>query len=205
MIGIAAAGGVSVGASLVLLVRRERSVQLLALGLMSLALALTLGLAGAPLPGLAVLLLGAVADLVLMSGLSRPFRQGAVLAEAEPPQRRASAVLAGASALAAVAVLFGAGVAGRSALAGRGARSPSIADVGHHLLIGAGVGVLGVLLLVATVLVGMSTLAARDRRELAEEQSEAVRRRRALEQQRRARQREEARAAARAARRGARP
>jgi hypothetical protein len=205
LIGIAAAGGISVGAALVLLVRRERSVQLPALGLMSLALAIALTLAGAPLPGLAVLLLGVFADLFLVSTLSRPFREGAVPAVAPQLQHWVSTAVAAVVAAATLAVLIGIGIAGRSALAGREKQSPSITEVCHRLLVGSGVGALGLLLLVAIVLVGMATLVGRDRRELAEEQSEANRRRRALEQQRRAQQRAEARAAARAARRGARP
>jgi Na+-transporting methylmalonyl-CoA/oxaloacetate decarboxylase gamma subunit len=120
-------------------------------------------------------------------------------------QHRVSTTVAAVVAAATVGALIGIGIAGRSAVAGRGTQSPSITEVGHRLLVGSGVGALGVLLLVAIVVVGMATLVGRDRRELVEEQSEANRRRRALEQQRRAQQRAEARAAARAARRGARP
>ncbi|MHB1527144.1 MAG: hypothetical protein ACYCZN_12865 [Candidatus Dormibacteria bacterium] len=203
MIGIAAAGGVTVGAAITLLVRRERSLQLLALGLMSLAVAVALLLAGAVLPSLAVLVLGVVAQVAMMSPLSRPFRADHEPAPLPPAPLRTSVGIAALAAVAAFALLVGAGVAGRVALSTRPQLAPSLVDVSRHLLLGTGVGVLGLLILAAAVMVGTSTLVGRDRREQAEEQAEAARRRRTAQQQRRAEQREAARAAARAARRGA--
>ncbi len=203
MIGIAAAGGVTVGAAITLLVRRERSLQLWALGLMSLALALAILLAGALLPALAVLILGAVAQVAMMSPLSRPFRADREPAPLPPAQLRTSIGIGALAAVVAAGLLVGAGIASRAALGSRPQPAPSLVDVGRHLVLGTGVGVLGLLILAAAVMVGGSTLVGRDRREQAEEQAEAARRRRAAQQQRRAEQREAARAAARAARRGA--
>lgn len=202
MIGIAVAGGIAIGAAISLVLRRERLLQLLALGLMSLAVAVALLIAGAALPALAVLLLGTIAEVALLTPLSRPFSAGAAPARLTPAQHRTSIGVAAVAAVAATGLLIAAGIAARSALAGRVATSPSLVVVGRHFLVGAGVGVLGLLILAATVVVGASTLVQRDRREVAEEQAEAVRRRRVAEQERRAAQREAARAAARAARRG---
>ncbi len=202
MIGVAAAGGVALGAAITLVLRRERSLQLGALGLMSLAVAVALLLAGAVLPFLAVLILGVVAEVAMLSPLARPFRSGLAPTQPGPAQLWASIGLAAAAAVVVAALLIASGIASRSAFGAQSRLSPSLADVGRHFLLGAGVGVLGLLVLAAAVMVGASALVERDRRELAEEQAEAIRRRRAAEQQRRAAQREAARAAARAARRG---
>ncbi|HVC22695.1 MAG TPA: hypothetical protein VNH82_04625 [Candidatus Dormibacteraeota bacterium] len=201
MIAVAACLGVALGSALGLLIRRERSWQVLALGLLSLALAVAFLLASAPLPALGALLLGALAEVILLA----PSARAAVLAEDErgAPEAKHWALIgvaAGAS-LAVIGVLVGAGVASRGALLPAAAVRPSLAQVGHQLVMGSGVAVLAIALLAATAVVGSAALIQRDPREAAEEQLQQARRRRLEAQRRRQAQREEARAAARAARR----
>ena len=201
MVGVAACCGVAVGASVALLIRRDRSFQLVALGLLSVALAVAFLLAGAPLPALGALLLGALYEVVLIAPSAR-----AQVEVEEPgirPERRRWGLI-GISALAALAtvgVLIGAGLASRADLAGGLAAQPTLAQVGHQLVMGTGIAVLVVALLAATTVVGGAALIQRDPREAAEEQLQQARRRRLDAQRRRQAQREEARAAARAARR----
>ncbi|HUY55632.1 MAG TPA: hypothetical protein VMV23_10795 [Candidatus Nanopelagicaceae bacterium] len=201
MVGVAACSGIAVGSALGLLLRRDRSFQLLALGLLSLALAAAFALAGAPLPALGALLMGALSEVVLLAPSAR------TPVEADEPDARAESrhwAVTGISALAALAVvgvLIGVGLASRSALTVSRLTQPGLAQVGHQLVMGTGVAVLVVGLLAATTVVGGAALIQRDPREAAEEQMEQSRRRRLEVQRRRQAQREEARAAARAARR----
>ncbi|MGC1405134.1 MAG: hypothetical protein WA938_00145, partial [Candidatus Dormiibacterota bacterium] len=90
----------------------------------------------------------------------------------------------------------------RAELAAAAAASqPTLAQVGHQLVMGAGVAVLALALLAATTVVGGAALIQRDPREAAEEQLRQARTRRLEAQRQRQAQREAARAAARAARR----
>ena len=200
MLAVAACCGAAVGSSLALLIRRDRSVQVVSLGLLSLALAVAFLLAGAALPGLGVLLLGGLAEVVLMSPSTRS------TAEADrprlPAQETAWVPIATSAVTALVALgLLGAGAASRAELVARALSQPTLAQVGHQLVMGAGVAVLAVALLAATTVVGGAALIQRDPREAAEEQLRQARSRRLEAQRRRQAQREGARAAARAARR----
>jgi hypothetical protein len=201
MVGVTVCCGAAVGSSLALLIRRDRAVQLVALGLLSLALAVAFLLAGAALPGLGILLLGALAELVLLSPSTRS------TPEAQEPGLRATSavwvpiVISALAALGALGLLLGAGLASRAELVTKAASQPTLAAVGHQLVMGAGVAVLSVALLAATTVVGGAALIQRDPREAAEEQLRQARSRRLEAQRRRQAQREAARAAARAARR----
>ena len=201
MLAVAACCGAAVGSSLALLIRRDRSVQVVSLGLLSLALAVAFLLAGAALPGLGVLLLGGLAEVVLMSPSTRS------TAEADRPRLPAQEpawvpiATSAVTALVALGLLVGAGAASRAELVARALSQPTLAQVGHQLVMGAGVAVLAVALLAATTVVGGAALIQRDPREAAEEQLRQARSRRLEAQRRRQAQREGARAAARAARR----
>ncbi|MGH7666734.1 MAG: hypothetical protein ACREN1_05420 [Candidatus Dormibacteria bacterium] len=202
MVGVAACCGVALGAALGLLLRRERPFQLLAVGLLSVALAVAFLLSGAALPAIGVLLLGAIASVVLLGPSAR----------AETPRSPDEApieergwgplLLSAAVALAVTGVLIGAGWASRSDLLAGAQAKPSLALVGHQLVMGTGVAVLALVVLAGATVVGGAALIQRDPREAAEEQAEQSRRRRLEAQRRRQAQREAARAAARAARRG---
>jgi NADH:ubiquinone oxidoreductase subunit 6 (subunit J) len=201
MVGVAACSGIAVGSALGLLIRRDRSFQLLALGLLSLALAAAFVLAGAPLPALGALLMGAFTEVVVLAPAARtPVEADEQDAQAESRHWAVTGVSA-LAALAVVGVLIGVGVASRSALTVSRVTLPTLAQVGHQLVMGTGVAVLVVGLLAATTVVGGAALIQRDPREAAEEQMEQARRRRLEAQRRRQAQREQARAAARAARR----
>lgn len=201
MIAVAILGGVALGAALLLVVHRERGVQLMALGLLALVLTVVFLVVGAPVPALGMLLLGGISTLLLLAPVSQELRnKDSVEARSQRLSPVALAVEA-AGALAVVTVLLFVGTASWSEFHSARLQQPSLALVGRHLLLGTGVSVLGLILLTATVMIGMTALVRRDRRELAEDQAEATRRRRAAEQQRRARQREAAREAARQARR----
>lgn len=197
MIATAALGGIAVGAGLLVVLRRDRSWQLLAGLVVAVALALAMAVAGAALPAIGLLLLGGAGGALVLAPIA-----------GDPPAgdqggARARIALEAAVALCVVALLLGAGVAARASFEGRGRPTPSLMEVGHQVLLGAGVPMLGLVLLAATVLIGTTALVGRDRREAAEDQAEAQRRRRLAEQQRRNRQRAAAREAARQARRGA--
>ncbi|HVC40071.1 MAG TPA: hypothetical protein VNH20_08925 [Candidatus Dormibacteraeota bacterium] len=201
MVGIAACGGVAVGAALGLLIRRDRPFQLIAVGLLSLALAAAFTIDGAALPGLAALLLGGFADVVLLGPSARA---GSVESDSPAGLRRWGTVgIAAAAAVAAPGVLLGAGWASRLDLGGSTALAsqPTLAETGHQLVMGTGIAVLAVALLAAITVVGGAALIQRDPREVAEEQLQQSRRGRLEAQRRRQAQREEARAAAREARR----
>ncbi len=201
MIAVAILGGVALGAALLLVVHRERGLQLMALGLLALVLTVVFLVVGAPVPALGMILLGGISTLLLLAPVSQePRNKDSVEARSRRLSPVALAVEA-AGALAVVTVLLFVGTASWSELHSARVQQPSPALVGRHLLLGTGVSVLGLILLTATVVIGMTALVRRDRRELAEDQAEATRRRRAAEQQRRARQREAAREAARQARR----
>ncbi|MGA2872381.1 MAG: hypothetical protein ABSF27_02165 [Candidatus Dormibacteria bacterium] len=199
MVGVAAACGVALGSAIALLLRRERQVQLVALGILSLALAAAFALAGATLPALGELLLGAVAEVVLLAPSARVKLEG----EAAPGRgaRRAALVLPFAAGGGAAGLLVGAGLASRTQLVARLSSAPSLAEVGHQLVMGAGVAAVIVALLAVTTVAGGAALSQRDPREAAEEQLQLARRRRLEAQRRRQAHREAARAAARAARR----
>lgn len=197
MVGVAAALGVALGAALGLLVRRERAIQLAATGLLALALAVALLLAGAPLPALGMLLLGGVTPLVFLMPAV-----GAAAARPAGPRPWAAVVAAGAAALGAGGVILGAGIASRGDLIRGGASPPGLAAVGQHLVMGTGVPLLALLILAATTVVAGAALIQRDPREAAEEQLELARARRQEAHRLRQEQREAARAAARATRRG---
>ncbi|HEY6538123.1 MAG TPA: hypothetical protein VI138_03675, partial [Candidatus Dormibacteraeota bacterium] len=169
MVAVTACLGVAVGSALALLIRRERAFQLLALGLLSLALASAFLLAGAILPGLGALLLGVIAEVVMLapSARTRTPTEG----ESEPAQPQ-SWWLVGATGLVALAVLgvlLGTGVASRVELSWGRYQQPSLGQVGHQLLTGSGVAVLVIGLLAATTVVGGAALLERDPREAAEE------------------------------------
>jgi len=202
VLGVVACCGAAVGSSLALLIRRDRSVQVVSLGVLSLALAVAFLLAGAALPGLGVLLLGVLAEVVLLSPSTRSTPE--VNGPGLPALKTAWVPIAisALAALAALGLLVGAGVASRAQLAAQAGSQPSLAQVGHQLVMGAGVAVLAVALLAATTVVGGAALIQRDPREAAEEQLRHARSRRLEAQRRRQAQREAARAAARAARRG---
>ncbi len=201
MIGVAACLGVAVGSALGLLIRRERSWQVLALGLLSLALAAAFVLASAPLPALGALLLGALAEVVLLAPSARA-QAPAEEDDSQPRSRHWTIIgVAAGTCLASLGVLLGAGFASRDDLISGLTPRPSLAQVGHQLVMGSGVAVLAVALLAAATVVGGAALIQRDPREAAEEQLQQSRRRRLEAQRRRQVQREEARAAARAARR----
>jgi hypothetical protein len=192
---------VALGSALALLLRRERPVQLVALGILSAALAVAFALAGATLPALGELLLGAVAEVVLLAPSARAKLDG----EAAPADGWGSGwgalvlpVLAGGGA---AGLLVGAGLASRSQLVAKLSGQPSLAEVGHQLVMGAGVAVVIVALLAATAVAGGAALIQRDPREAAEEQLQLARRRRLEAQRRRQAHREAARVVARAARR----
>jgi uncharacterized membrane protein len=203
VIGVAALAGVAVGAALVIVLRPPRATQLLGMVLMTLALAAAFVAAGALLPGLGMLLLGALAGPAVLAPLNRR-PSGSNTPEAGfSPWRRTMLLLNAALGIAVAALLVGAGIAARSGFHHPTGQAPSLSLVGQHVLLGMGVPVLGLVVLTAATLVGAAALVARDRREMAEDQAEAQRRRRAEEQARRARQRAAARAAARQARRGA--
>jgi NADH:ubiquinone oxidoreductase subunit 6 (subunit J) len=201
MVGVAAFSGVAVGAALGLLIRRDRTFQLAALGLLSLALAAAFLLAGAPLPALGALLLGAFSGMVLLAPSARAQPEAGEPGTGSEPRHWGSIAISAVAALAAAAVLIGAGVASRAGLAATLASQPTLAQVGRQLVMGSGIAVLAVGLLAATTVVGGAALIQRDPREAAEEQIEQSRRRRLESQRRRQAQREQARAAARAARR----
>jgi hypothetical protein len=190
-----------VGSSVALLIRRDRSVQVVALGLLSLALAVAFLLAGAALPGLGVLLMGALAEVVLLSPSTRATPEDREPGRAAMPTAWVLIALSAVAALAVLGLLVGAGVASRAEFAVRAASQPSLAQVGHQLVMGAGVAVLAVALLAATTVAGGAALIQRDPREAAEEQLRQARSRRLEAQRRRQAQRDAARAAARAARR----
>jgi len=202
MIAVVACSGIAVGAGLGLLLRRDRSFQLLALGLLSLALAAAFLFDQAPLPALATLLMGALAEVVLLAPAARPRPVTDDLARPNEPKEWIWIAIPAIAALAAVGVLIGAGVASRTAFSALLSTPPTLAEVGHQLVMGTGIAVLVIGLLAATTVVGGTALLQRDPRELVEEQLEQARRRRLEAQRRRRTQREEARAAARAARRG---
>jgi hypothetical protein len=201
VLGVAACCGAAVGSSLALLIRRDRSVQVVSLGLLSLALAVAFLLAGAALPGLGVLLLGVLAEVVLLSPSTRSTPEPDGPDRLIAPRSWLPIGMSALAALAAFGLLVGAGVASHSELAARAASSPTLAQVGHQLVMGAGVAVLAVALLAATTVVGGAALIQRDPREAAEEQLRQARSRRLEAQRRRQAQREAARATARAARR----
>ncbi len=155
MIGVAAFSGIAVGAGLGLLIRRDRYFQLASLGLLSIALAIAFVLAGAPLPGLGALLLGGLAEVVLLAPSARPEVLADDAGAAFEPRRWGWIAISGAAALAVVGVLIGVGVASRSDLAAAAAAThPTLAQVGHQLVMGTGVAVLMVGLLAATTVVG---------------------------------------------------
>ncbi|MHB1639872.1 MAG: hypothetical protein ACYCUD_08550 [Candidatus Dormibacteria bacterium] len=201
MIAVAVLGGVAIGAGILVVVRRERPFQLLACLVVSLAVALALAVAGAVVPAVGMVVLGGVAGALVLMPLDQE-RRPDPQPDARPGSRASLAVEMGA-ALSVVALLLGAGFAARSSFHHPAGQAPSLTAVGHQIVLGVGVPVLGLMVLAATVLVGATALIGRDRREVAEDQAEAQRRRRAAEQERRARQRAAARAAARQARRGA--
>jgi hypothetical protein len=201
MIGVAAFLGVAVGAALGLLIRRERPFQLAALGALSVALAGAFVLAGAPLPAVGALLLGALSEVVLLAPSARTQVEAEEPGDRAEPRRWGSIGISAAAALAVVGTLIGAGVASRGVLSVARAAQPTLTQVGHQLVMGSGVAVLVVGLLAATTVVGGAALIQRDPREAAEEQLQKSRRRRLEAQRRRQAQREQARAAARAARR----
>jgi len=201
MVGVAACSGVAVGAALGLLVRRDRPFQLAALGLLSLALAGAFLLAGAPLPALGDLLLGTLAEVVLLAPSARAQVEAEDPGARKEPRHWGAIGISALAALAAVGVLIGAGWASRGELASGLPAQPTLAQIGHQLVMGTGIAVLVVALLAATTVVGGAALIQRDPREAAEEQLQQARRRRLELQRRRQAQREEARAAARAARR----
>jgi NAD/NADP transhydrogenase alpha subunit len=148
-----------------------------------------------------MVLLGVLAEVVLLAPSARAQAQSEA-SEATPETRHWGAIgLAAVGSLATFGVLVGAGVASRADLGSAGAGHPSLAQVGHQLVMGTGVALLAVALLVATAVVGGAALIQRDPREAAEEQVQQARRRRLEAQRRRQTQREAARAAARAARR----
>ncbi|MHB1575331.1 MAG: hypothetical protein ACYCX9_02290 [Candidatus Dormibacteria bacterium] len=195
----AALGGVAVGAGLLVVLRRDRSFQLLACLLVAVAVALAMAVAGAVLPAIGALLLGGVGGLLALAPLARDLQAG----PRRVPRDPLAIGLEAAAALFVVALLVGAGVAARASFHSHSGQMPSLGAVGHQVVLGAGVPLLGLVLVAATVLIGTTALVGRDRREVAEDQAEAQRRRRSAEQQRRARQRAAAREAARQARRGA--
>lgn len=201
MLGVAACCGAAVGSSVALLIRRDRSVQVVALGLLSLALAVAFLLAGAALPGLGVLLMGALAEVVLLGPSTRSTPEDHEPGRGGVPTAWVPIALSAVAALGALGLLVGAGVASRAELVVGAASKPTLAQVGHQLVMGAGVAVLAVALLAATTVVGGAALIQRDPREAAEEQLRQARSRRLEAQRRRQAQREAARAAARAARR----
>ena len=201
MIGVAACCGVAIGSALALLIRRDRSVQLVALGLLSLALALAFLLAGAALPALSALLLGVLAEVVLLSPSARSQTGKEARAPLAEPRRWGSIGLSAAAALATAGVLIGSGLASRAELVVKVAAQPTLAQVGHQLVMGSGVAVLVVGLLAAATVVGGAALIQRDPREAAEEQLQQARQRRLESQRRRQAQREATRVASRAARR----
>ncbi len=200
MIGVAVAGGVAVGSALAFLLRPQRSLQLAALLLMSLAAGVAMATAGALIPGIVVVLVGGIGTTALLSPLSRSATAGD---RRDRAARRASTIYAGVAGLGVFALLLGVGIATRSAFSAA-PPGPSPAQVGSAFLLGAGIPALGAVVLLATVLVTAVVLIQRDRREALEEQAEAARRRRIAQQRRRAEQREAARAAARVQRRGPR-
>ena len=203
MIGVAVLIGIAVGAALLIVLRPPRPTKVLALALMTVALAAAFALAGALLPGLGMLLLGALAGPAVLAPLNRRQALPTTPAGASSTWR---GVVLGADAVLAVAVaalLVATGIAARSGFRHPEGQAPSLSLVGQHVLLGMGVPVLGLVVLTAATMVGAAALVARDQREVAEDQAEAQRRRRAEEQARRARQRAAARAAARQARRGA--
>ncbi len=201
MIAVAVLGGVAIGAEILVVVRRERPFQLLACLVAALAVALALAVAGAVVPAVGMVVLGGMAGVLVLMPLNQERRP-----DLQPEARSGSRVslsLEVGAALGVVALLLGAGFAARSSFHHPTGQAPSLSAVGHQIVLGVGVSVLGLIVLAATLLVGATALIARDRREVAEDQAEAQRRRRAAEQERRARQRAAARAAARQARRGA--
>ncbi len=200
MIAVAVGGGLAIGSGFVFLWRPDRPTQLWALLLLSLGLAVAMAGAGAWVP--------AVLEAVLLGGSGV-----AVLAALDPGSPGAEdgglartalsvAIPAGAAVLTFV-LLVGVGAATKAGFPAPSA-APSPGRVGRAFLMGAGVPVLGTLVLGAFLLASSAVLIRRDRREVVEEQAEAGRRRRLLEQRRRAEQRAAARAAARAQRRGGR-
>lgn len=199
MVVVAAAGGVAVAAAVAMLWRRERPVQLAAMGILWLALVVALFFADAALPAIVMLLAGLAAGTVSLAPLTRERGPD------DRPAPRTGADLAVVVALGVVTlgILVGTGVAGRDALVG-GAASPSLAAVAHAFLLRTGVPALGVVVLAAAVLTAGTAILRRDSREVQEEQAEAGRRRRLEEQRQRAQRREAAREAARAQRRGGR-
>ena len=201
MVGVAAFSGVAVGAALGLLLRRDRAFQLAALGMLSVALAAAFVLAGAPLPALGALLMGALAEVVLLAPSARAQVEAQEPGTRGEPQGWVAIGIPAVAAAAVVGVLIGVGVASRGALTIARSVQPTLAQVGHQLVMGTGIAVLVVGLLAATTVVGGAALIQRDPREAAEEQLEQARRRRLDAQRRRQAQREEARVAARAARR----
>lgn len=202
MLGVAACCGIAVGAGLGLVIRRDRGFQLLALGLLSLALAVAFLIAGAALPALGALLTGVVAELFLLAPTVGEQGPEPTPLRARGAWHLGAAALAGLAALAAVGVLLGAGFASRGQLLSGLAAAPSVGQVGHQLVMGTGVALLAVAVLAAATVVGGAAISQRDQREAAEERAQQSRGQRMEAQQRRRQQREAARRAARAARRG---
>ncbi|MGA9775315.1 MAG: hypothetical protein WBU92_05280, partial [Candidatus Dormiibacterota bacterium] len=186
MIGVAVAGGVAVGSALAFLLRPQRSLQLAALLLMSLAAGVAMATAGAVIPGIVVVLVGGIGTTALLSPLSQIATSGD---RRDRAARRVSTIYAGVAGLGVFALLLGVGIATRSAFSAASS-GPSPAQVGSAFLLGAGIPALGAVVLLATVLVTAVVLIQRDRREALEEQAEAARRRRIAQQRRRAEQRE---------------
>lgn len=197
MVAVAVAGGLAVAAALAMLIRRERAVQLVSMGVVWLALAVAMLISGAALPAIVMVLAGLVAGGISLASITR--------GQTEDPGPRRPVGVASAAVLGvlALAVLLGAGVAGRDAILG-GVAAPSLSAVARAFLLRTGVPALGVVLLAATVVIAGTVILRRDSREAQEEQAELGRRRRVEEQRRRAERREAARAASRAQRRGGR-
>ena len=200
MIAVAVGGGMAIGSGFAFLWRRDRPGQLLALMLLSVGLAVALAGAGAWVPAVLEALLLGGSGVAVLAALD-PGSAGAE--EGDAPRTALSVVIPGAAAVLTFALLVGVGAATTAGFPGSAA-APSPVRVATAFLLGAGVPVMGILVLAAFVLISAAVLVRRDRREVVEEQAEAARRRRLLEQRRRAEQRAAARAAARAQRRGGR-
>lgn len=197
MVAVAVAGGLAVAAALAMLIRRERAVQLVSMGVVWLALAVAMLISGADLPAIVMVLAGLIAGGVSLVSITRE--------RTDDPAPRSWGGVASAAILGvlALAILLGDGVAGRDAILG-GVAAPSLGAVARAFLLRTGVPALGVALLAATVVTAGTVILRRDTREAQEEQAELGRRRRIEEQRRRAERREAARAASRAQRRGGR-
>ena len=200
MIAVAVGGGVAIGSGFAFLWRHDRPGQLLALLLLSIGLGVAMAGAGAWVPAAVEVVLLGGSGVAVLTALD-PGSAGA--AEGGAPRTALSVAIPGAAAVLTFALLVGVGATTTAGFPGTAA-APSPARVGTAFLLGAGVPVLGILILAAFVLISAAVLVRRDRREVVEEQAEAARRRRLREQRRRAEQRAAARAAARAQRRGGR-